>query len=205
MDFDIVKYSGSDFESTIKTDATLINHGGIAGHTLLNRNNNCGYCALTYDLRRRGYDVVANEPIDEKLLGITTQHGGMTAEQISEAYSNMFGDKFTLHAGISRKAIREQFDKDYLEKHGSLNKDIQYVSEFRKAVREATNKPISSEDLTNTLNALTSEGDGARGIINVIYPGGGGHALNYEIHDGKPYIIDSQIGMVFKTRYRGLF
>lgn len=162
INYDILKYSGNDFESTINTDATVINHGGTLGHLLLNRDNNCAYCSLAYDLRRRGYDVVANETIDVRnSFGMVTRHGGLTKTDISEIYEGLRGDNF------------KSLDGDDLL--------------------------ISKKTVKNALDTLSAEGEGARGIIAVGWSDFSGHALNYEVHDGKTYIIDSQIGKVYSS------
>lgn len=50
-----------DFAKSIKADVEVIN-GGSKGHKYgFNRENNCAFCAMSYELRRRGMDVRAQE------------------------------------------------------------------------------------------------------------------------------------------------
>lgn len=49
------------------------------------------------------------------------------------------------------------------------------------------------------LDSMRKQGVGARGIITVAWKGGGGHALNYEVTDEGPRLIDSQSGTIYKN------
>lgn len=51
----------ADFETQIKDDLKKINRG-LPGHFLLRgRENNCTSCSMAYEMRRRGYDVIAGK------------------------------------------------------------------------------------------------------------------------------------------------
>ena len=50
----------SDFDTQINDDLRKINREGMLGHTFLRgRQVNCTSCSMAYEMRRRGYDVVA--------------------------------------------------------------------------------------------------------------------------------------------------
>lgn len=50
----------ADFETQINDDLKKINRGGSLGHHLLRgRQVNCTSCSMAYEMRRRGYDVIA--------------------------------------------------------------------------------------------------------------------------------------------------
>ncbi len=52
----------ADFETQIKDDLKKINRGGLLGHTTLyGREVNCTSCSMAYEMRRRGYDVIAGK------------------------------------------------------------------------------------------------------------------------------------------------
>lgn len=54
-------FEASDFDKQINDDLRKINRGGWLGHTLLaGREVNCTSCSVAYEMRRRGYDVVAD-------------------------------------------------------------------------------------------------------------------------------------------------
>lgn len=52
----------SDFDKQINDDLRKINREGMLGHLFLSgRDINCTSCSMAYEMRRRGYDVVANK------------------------------------------------------------------------------------------------------------------------------------------------
>lgn len=104
--------------------------------------SNCVLCSVTYDLRRRGYDV-------------TAQGAGFGYE--NDEVTNWYKDK------ISYKEI------DNVKKN-----------------------KVSPE---NIISALSSAG--GRGIVNVFWPGGGGHAMAYDTEGGSLKIIDAQSGDIY--------
>lgn len=55
-------FESSDFDTQINDDLKKINREGWAGHLLLSgRQSNCTSCSMAYEMRRRGYDVVADK------------------------------------------------------------------------------------------------------------------------------------------------
>lgn len=106
--------------------------------------HNCVLCSVTYDLRRRGYDVTA------KGAGI-----GYYNDEVEPWYNNK----------------------------------IKY-----KEVEKNRYAPISPETI---MTALKTEG--GRGIVNVNWKGGGGHAMAYDNDGGSLKIIDGQTGKVLTT------
>lgn len=56
------------------------------------------------------------------------------------------------------------------------------------------------EYIDSTIEELIKTGEGARGTLCVLWNGGGGHSMAYEIHNGKPIIYDCQIGKVVDAR-----
>lgn len=111
-----------------------------------NTSQNCAFCSIAYDLRRRGYDVEALE-----------QPSALTSTDIFGLYGE--------------RVILKQFgDKEY--------------NFSDRETREA-----NKQDFEDT---LLDYGDGARGILNIEWTNGGGHAVNWEIMDGELYIIDAQ-------------
>ena|GEM_PF-2334764 len=83
----------SDFDKQINDDLRKINREGWAGHILLRgRQVNCTSCSMAYEMRRRGYDVVAgktkngrnNEAVEsffqngkfENIFGVATPRDG---------------------------------------------------------------------------------------------------------------------------------
>lgn len=120
---------------TIESDMAAVNpdFGTSRGNTY-----NCLYCSAAYDLRRRGYDVSANEVDD-----ITIKNN--TFDKLKKWYK---GEAVT----------------------------------------------GSEEDTEIEGLMLLRHPDGGRGVLTMTDPflGGDGHAMNYEIKNGKIKLIDSQ-------------
>ena len=121
--------------------------------------NNCMLCTLTFDLRRRGYDVTANWATN-----------GYTFDDLSYWYPGCSTSQQNLNL--------------YPAEGGGY-----YYTE--EDMEEYIDKSI--EDLVAT-------GEGARGAFCVFWNSGGGHAMAYEIKDGKPIIYDCQTGRVEDVR-----
>lgn len=68
-------------------------------------NENCSYCTIAYDLRRRGYDVEAGSEIDANDDGYGD---GMTPMTIAECYDGVTVDDF-----VSIDELAEKYGADY--------------------------------------------------------------------------------------------
>lgn len=100
------------------------------------RRSNCFECCMAYEMRKRGYDVQANEVA-----------GGLATE--------------VLHAF--------NIENSFLIASTS-----------------------TSEAYNRVAGQCLSYGEGARGSINLYWATGGGHAINWEIKEGKFVLIDTQ-------------
>ena len=135
---------------------------------------NCSYCTLTYEMRRRGYDVEARpanpkDPITiddiaeyyegEKIVSYTEKYDPVTATEVMLAYTDF-------------DAYVESRLKDYA--------------------------PRASEILTKE---LLSHGEGARGEIDVYWISGGGHSMAWEVENGKVVIRDNQTNTIYRSTF----
>lgn len=59
----------------LKKHAKIINGGNIGHDFGLNRNVNCAFCTMSYELRRRGFDVRAQESLRGVQVGLTDAKG----------------------------------------------------------------------------------------------------------------------------------
>ncbi len=67
--------SGGNFAKSIKEDVRTIN-GGKKGHAYgFNRNENCAFCSVAYELRRRGNDVRAQESLRGVQVELANKNG----------------------------------------------------------------------------------------------------------------------------------
>ncbi len=115
---------------------------------------NCVLCSVNYELRRRGYDVIATRS----------------------------------KTGFEPEIWRSWFkDSKFDDMHGY------------KTVEEILNAQCTKENSKKMYNwtneNLLSQGEGARGLLNVVWVGGGGHAVNYIVKNNKVLIYDGQAGI----------
>ena len=143
-----------------------------------NARSNCVYCSTAYEMRRRGYDVIAKPS---------------TKGREVEIFQDMFpGAKFQFHSADSGLEV-------VWNKSGTRYKEIKLkdYNEWRSASEKAIvgkNKELSSL----TMKELKKEKN-SRGQITIGWPYGGGHSISYEVKNSKLTIIDPQNGKVYNT------
>lgn len=169
-------FESTDFDTAINDDLRRINREGWAGHLLLRgREVNCTSCSMAYEMRRRGYDVVAGR----------RAFRGRTNEEMEQFFQ---GAKFQELASdwVDSKTPPPPPDSPNFSEWWD-NRYLHPVDKWTYAEQE-----------------LLRQGEGARGIINGWYKQGGGHSIAYEIHDGKVHFVDGQIGRQYKDAFDAL-
>lgn len=141
-------------EYSIEEDAKMINPE--FKNFYMDTKKNCVLCSLTYDLRRRGYEVTAQK------VSL-----GYTPPEIVKFYKNSKGKTL------------------------ELNKDYEFYTVPK------------NDNIKHSVNSkLLEQGDGARGMLALIWDHHGhpcgGHAIAYEISNGKVTYVDGQSGKVMK-------
>ena len=155
--------------TTQKQDMALTNPNYDPTNSLYSEN--CGLCVIAYDLRRRGYDVEAKGN-DE----------GLSNYAMEECYFKPT-DEYTLLERLmnedpnldTKREIRDNLIKK------TVLQETKSDSEYAKSIEKA----------------ITSHGDGTRGIIGVSWDQGGGHFMNWEVKNGKVTIIDAQLNATY--------
>ena len=130
--------------------------------------SNCTFCTTAYELRRRGYDVVANYT-----------EGGRTVKHASSFFKNPVIENDGDVVKIASEAIKE-YKKQVLS--GAMD------------IPEAERK-IKSVYTDSLRSALEKQGEGARGNFIVNFTSGGAHSMIYEIENGKLRLRDAQTGV----------
>lgn len=129
---------------------------------------NCVYCSHAYELRRRGFDVMAKlskEPVStEKIFGV-----------YPKAKPVLF-DPF------------ECFDLDDKGRPNGFVK-IKNVAKAKERYAKARN------EIKKQFRNLASE-EGSRGYLSIQWRNGGGHLTTYFVKDGKVKIADPQSGKI---------
>lgn len=169
------------------------------------REINCAWCTMTYDLRRRGIDVQAK------------QGYGLTDEDIARAYCPYADELFEEYyedSDIDKKYPHYKLKNfDDLDSKGQAHYN-EFVDNFNSQMNLAYNHTenpqyMDQNDAESLYNSLVSQGEGARGMIHLRYMDYGsdgtpydvgGHAMAYEVIDGRAIIIDGQTGEVYDPK-----
>lgn len=133
---------------SIEEDVAAVNPG--YGNFNNNTEMNCGYCAMTLEMRRRGFDVTARK--DAK---------------------GLFGGEMERCFEGTRKFKKGGYLASVSNKDYSMVKDTALMLAGCFSVRE---KQLSNEFASR----ISKQPVGARGLLNIAYGPIGGHALAYE-------------------------
>lgn len=151
---------------TAEEDMKLVNPSRGSGEADIQ--NNCGYCTLAYDMRRRGYDVTAKKDAN--------------GTDPFKLYKNFYKD-----AKPPQRVVPEAY-KDMLKKYENafspymITTDRDY-SKYQKAL------------INDVQSELLKQGDGARGYLGVRWSGtNSSHSIAYEVRNGKVDVMDAQSG-----------
>ena len=160
-------------ESTEKEDLKACNPF-YGKNSSFSTTNNCAYCSFAYDLRRRGYDVMAK-------LSPT----GVSNEDIFKVYKN------------AKPRIMDPFNAMVLDKDG---KPTNLAN--TKNLSKARSSLLAPGKVNKVFKQLASE-EGSRGLLTIYWQGGGGHATTYFVKNGKVKIADPQTGKIltFNSEY----
>lgn len=144
-----------------------------------NTSRNCANCSAAYELRRRGYDV---EAVDN---GGEADYNG----HILRAY-DYFENATTI--GIFGDGSTTTYNEEFMTKYAGSGVT-------RKEIRDnIDNYNLWAEDQNYTADTLEkgildNNPPGSRGMIDVVWNGGGGHSIVYEVDlSGNVIIRDSQ-------------
>ena len=157
-------------EMTKEQDMRAVNPSRGSGEA--DNENNCAFCTLAYDLRRRGFDVVAKKDAN----GVDTH----------EFYKKYYKDA-EIH-NLKPKEYEDMLKK--YERYPAMAVTDRNYSKFQKAM------------IDNAERELLKQGDGARGYLGVVWSGTyTGHSVAYEVSGGKVYVMDTQSATKRSLRY----
>jgi len=138
---------------------------------------NCRRCTFAYEMRRRGLDVQATR---------TSAASGQNPAGLLNAISP--GEKLrpTGKIGVILQGTKETIQRQKNPAAPAPLLDIVKTGGGKKAI-PGTHPLVIFE-------TLAREPNGSRGELGVMWRGGGGHSLAYEIINGAPVIFDTQNG-----------
>lgn len=165
---------------------------GINDHSKIGGKVNCRRCTMAYEMRRRGLDVQATR---------TTTGSGQAYDGLYNSI-NKTGEPFV----NGRISMIKRYTKEYNEKEKGKRTETPFMdfvsddSAFKKAGYFGEEKiSTGTGDMGfGIFNTLSKQPDKARGELSFSWTGGGAHSVAWEIVKGKPVIIDTQTGKMFK-------
>lgn len=176
--------TGTIYSSAVE-DVQKINPNYEAGNE--DYCENCSFCTATYDLRRRDYDVTADN------------HEDFTATTINEQLEWYDGAKLVDCADMLQDIVGKT-DEDlaiYIDNKFAPGDSVTYADLYRAVLDDS----------------LIAQGEGARGFIDLFWANGGGHAIAYEVFKHPttgeliPTYFDTQLNKkvdtAFTTDYLG--
>lgn len=147
---------------------------------------NCRRATFAYEMRRRGYDVMATR---------TTNAHGQNVAGFVNAIRPGEPLRPTSPAGVFSLLMGDLIKKEQGKPVSELT-DLAKVVAGGKNVIEIASESSGAEDI---FKALVGQPNGSRGEIAVQWGMGGGHSMAYEIVKGLPVIFDGQTGKTFAS------
>jgi hypothetical protein len=165
-------------EMTVEEDVKAVNPGH--NREIAKTNNNCVNCSMTYEMRRRGFDVTA---------------------ELADTGKN--GKKYTCDAFPGAKPVPVDFNGVYDKPPYTKDYQPRFKEDDRIKIKMAQANTLAVKGLNYdhaeaVINTLKTDFKGTRGSIMVQWSAGyGGHAISYEVDKkGNVSVIDSQIGKI---------
>lgn len=89
-------------------------------------------------------------------------------------------------------------DRGYFFEH-YVKKWYPKAEVYRVNNTDENGNPSRKKMIENAMTDLSSQGEGARGNIELVWRYGGSHSVAYEIKDGKLLVIDGQTNKIYKN------
>lgn len=151
---------------------------------------NCRRATMAYELRRRGYDVMATR---------TTNAYGQNMPGLLNALSPGQKEAPTSVPGWIGQVLVDTYNEN---RNGTPSELKARAKKFMELGAGAANKIHMDESWTGPkaiMETLSTQPNGSRGELGLQWLMGGGHSVAYEIINNKPVIFDNQTGKVFDT------
>lgn len=162
--------------------------------------NNCRRCTLSYELRRRGFDVKATKSLSGS---------GQDASDLDKAAgtNNAFSvKKYIKGVGEAYKTGGSEGVNDFLDGmkgngDTSLGESMFSFKKTYNLIDAMRNSESYADDRANSIfDTLSKQPPKSRGEVGIRWGVGGAHSLAYEIlGSGKPVIMDTQSGEVYES------
>ena len=168
-------------EMSEEEDVQAVNRRFKHSDNSIDANNNCVYCSVTYEMRRRGFDAAANP----------SSYGMNGREYTRKMFTNTKVNMMDTY-GLVKKYNNK---KDTIDFNYTTFSERKKLDDLRKKAARNNNKDYAR----SVINTLSTEKN-SRGSLFVQWGFGGGHALSYKVENGNVTIIDPQAGKIFKGK-----
>lgn len=164
--------------TTCDEDMALVNPDYDKSDPLTSQN--CAYCTMAYDMRRRGYDIESKY-----------DSNGLSTYQVLRNYDWTAARKqFKQETGIDADLTDfpdALIHTVYIESN-SKERELDTHSRFDDAPTHDR-----KEAVTRLERELSNYGEGSRGMIAMSWKFGGAHAIAWEVQNGKVVYRDCQV------------
>lgn len=164
--------------TTCDEDMALVNPDYDKSDPLTSQN--CAYCTMAYDMRRRGYDIESKY-----------DSNGLSTYQVLRNYD----------WSAARKQFKQEtgIDADLTDFPDALIHTVYIESNSKERELDAHSRfddaPTHDrkEAVTRLERELSNYGEGSRGMIAMSWKFGGAHAIAWEVQNGKVVYRDCQV------------
>ena len=164
--------------TTCDEDMALVNPDYDKSDPLTSQN--CAYCTMAYDMRRRGYDIESKH-----------DSNGLSTYQVLRNYD----------WSAARKQFKQEtgIDADLTDFPDALIHTVYIESNSKERELDAHSRfddaPTHDrkEAVTRLERELSNYGEGSRGMIAMSWKFGGAHAIAWEVQNGKVVYRDCQV------------
>lgn len=164
--------------TTCDEDMALVNPDYDKSDPLTSQN--CAYCTMAYDMRRRGYDIESKY-----------DSNGLSTYQVLRNYD----------WSAARKQFKQEtgIDADLTDFPDALIHTVYTESNSKERELDAHSRfddaPTHDrkEAVTRLERELSNYGEGSRGMIAMSWKFGGAHAIAWEVQNGKVVYRDCQV------------
>lgn len=177
----------TNMSGSILDDVAAINPGFSNNKS---RMNNCSHCTTAFEMRRRGFDVMASS-LDP------SRHG----RKITEVEDFFEGDRHFKKFDPPGHDLQKMWDF-YYDSYSLFNRDKfqEWCDKHPRPVPEKVNRDVAHA----FAEKLKEGGNGSRGNVVGLWDMFSAHSMAYEVVDNKVKIFDCQTNKVFDDVYDAL-
>lgn len=172
---------------------------------------NCGFCSVAWILRKKGYDVEAKHDMVGDWNDDEYGSRGTNTLQLKRMFVDPLKSTktVTVNSGplglkLTKKTVPNYADKEEYPFEHMYDKNLNeyigstaYTSVVAKVKEEYGNKNQKTFEKHAEEIILKESKNNNYGMLTVSWKIGGGHALNYQVENGKVMVYDGQVNKTY--------